>query len=177
MTYWEAWAVTAMALLVLLATEPEFNYTAEDLALISKDSSHQFNKNKRLWYTCRKKKKILPQRQAEAMIKQLHPWTRLGVSKLIQTFSKTKNHVPGLKHLPEQVVHKCVPCQRANVCHTIVDPGERHWEDRPGVYWEVDFTEKTMCMNISWFLWTFSRWIEAFPCKKRDCSDSHQEDY
>lgn len=45
-----------MALLVLLATEPEFNYTAEDLALISKDSSHQFNKNKRLWYTCRKKK-------------------------------------------------------------------------------------------------------------------------
>ena len=37
-----------MALLVLLATEPEFAYTTEDLALISKDSSHQFNKNKRL---------------------------------------------------------------------------------------------------------------------------------
>ena len=42
-----------MALLVLLATEPEnpipeFTYIAEDLALISKDSSHQFNKNKRL---------------------------------------------------------------------------------------------------------------------------------
>ena len=30
-----------MILLVLLATEPEFTYTAEDLALISKDSSHQ----------------------------------------------------------------------------------------------------------------------------------------
>ena len=44
-----------MALLVLLATEPEFAYTAEDLALISKDSSHQFNKNKRLWYTSRKR--------------------------------------------------------------------------------------------------------------------------
>ena len=56
-----------MILLVLLATEPEFTYTAEDLALISKDSSHQFNKNKRLWYTSGEKK-ILPQRQAEAMI-------------------------------------------------------------------------------------------------------------
>ena len=103
-----------MALLVLLATElkkpiPEFTYTAEDLALISKDSSHQFNKNKRLWSTTGGKK-ILPQRQAEAMIKQMHQWTHLGVNKLIQTFSKTKYHVPGLKHLVEQEVHKCVPC-------------------------------------------------------------------
>ena len=56
-----------MALLVLLATEPEFVYTTEDLSLISKDS-HQFNKNKGLWYTYRGKK-ILPQRQAEAVIK------------------------------------------------------------------------------------------------------------
>jgi hypothetical protein len=61
-----------MALLVLLATEPEnpipeFTYIAENLALISKDPSHQFNKNKRLWYTSGEKK-ILPQRQAEAMI-------------------------------------------------------------------------------------------------------------
>jgi|UPI00001F5269 hypothetical protein len=37
-----------MALLVLLTTEPEFAYTTEVLFLISKDSSHQFNKNKRL---------------------------------------------------------------------------------------------------------------------------------
>ena len=27
------------------------------------------------------------------------------------------------------------------------------------LYW------KNMCMNTFWFLWTFSRWIEAFPCK------------
>ena len=65
-----------MALLVLLTMEPEnpipyFTYTAEDLALISKDSSHQFDKNKRPWYTSWGKK-IPPQRQAEAMIKQMH---------------------------------------------------------------------------------------------------------
>ena len=72
-------------------------------------------------------KKILPQRQAEAV-------THLKVSKLIQTFSKPKYHLQGLKHLVEQGVHKCVPCQRVNVCHTILDLGKRHWEDRPGVY-------------------------------------------
>ena len=87
-------------------------------------------------------KKILPQRQAEAVIKQMHQWTHLEVSKFIQTFSKPKYHVPGLKHLVEQVVHKCVPCQRVNVCHTIVDLGKRHWEDRSSVYRKIDFTEK-----------------------------------
>ena len=76
-------------------------------------------------------KKILPQRQAEAVIKQMHQWTHLGVSKLIQIFSKPKYHVPGLKHLVEQVLqHKGGPCQRVNVCHTIVDLGKRHWEEK-----------------------------------------------
>jgi hypothetical protein len=89
-----------MALRVLLAMEPEFAYIAKDLAFISKDSSHQFNKNKRLWYTSMERK-FLPQRQSEAMIKQMLQWTYVGVSKLIQTFSKTKYHVPGLKHLIE----------------------------------------------------------------------------
>jgi hypothetical protein len=45
-----------MALLLLLAMELEFTYTAEDLALISKYFSHQFNKNKRVWYTSRRRK-------------------------------------------------------------------------------------------------------------------------
>ena len=98
-------------------------------------------------------KKILPQGQAEAVIKQLHQWTHLGVSKLIQTFSKAKYHVPGLKHLTEQVVHKCVPCQKVNVCHTTVDPEKSYLGDRPGIYWKVDFPErKNMSINTFWLL-------------------------
>jgi hypothetical protein len=42
-------------MLVLLAMEPEFAYVAEDLALISKDSSPTV-KNKRLWYTSKERK-------------------------------------------------------------------------------------------------------------------------
>ena len=121
-----------MALLVLLTMEPEnpipyFTYTAEDLALISKYFSHQFNKNKRLWYTSREKK-ILPQRQAEAMIKWMHQWAHLRVGKLIQTFSKTKYHVPGLKHLVEQVVHKCVPCKKSISTALRCIQGRGTWE-------------------------------------------------
>ena len=86
----EARSGTAKALLVLLAAEPmkpapEFKYMAEGLSLISKDPSHQFNVDKGLWYTSAGKK-ILPQKQAEAMIKQMHQSTHLGVSKLIQAF-------------------------------------------------------------------------------------------
>jgi hypothetical protein len=101
-------------------------------------------------------KKILPQRQAEATIKQMHQWTHLGVSKLIQTFSKAKYHVPGLKHLVEQVVHKCVPCQNVNVCRTTVDPGKRYQGDRPGIYWQVDFNEENTGINTFWLLWICS---------------------
>jgi hypothetical protein len=71
-------------------------------------------------------KKILSQMQAEATIKQMHQTTHLGVKKLIPTFSKTKYHVPGLKYLVEQVVHKCVSFREVNICHNMVDPEKRH---------------------------------------------------
>lgn len=64
---------------------------------------------KGLWYTSTGKK-ILPHKQTEAMIKQMHQWTHLGVNKLIQMFSETKYYVTGLKYLVEQIVHWCVPC-------------------------------------------------------------------
>lgn len=59
---------------------------------------------KRLWYTSRGKKILLQFLQTEAMVKQMHQWTHLRVSKLIQTFSKTKYYVTGLKYLVEQIV-------------------------------------------------------------------------
>lgn len=59
---------------------------------------------KRLWYDSMGKY-ILLQKQAEAMIRQMHQWTHLGVSKLIQMFSKTKYYVTAVKYLVEQIVH------------------------------------------------------------------------
>ena len=131
--------VAAMALPVFLGApskralkaQPQVYLRSRGLSPHFQRSSHQFNKNKGLWYTSIRKK-FLPQTQAEAMIKWMHQWAHLRVGKLIQTFSKNKYHVPGLKHLVEQMVNKCVPCQK--VCHTMVDPGKRYQGDRPGVY-------------------------------------------
>ncbi|XP_021038059.1 snRNA-activating protein complex subunit 2-like [Mus caroli] len=117
-----------MALLVLLATEPEkpipeFTYIAEDLALISKDPRHQFNKNKRLWYTSREKK-ILPQRQAEAMIKQMQQWTHLGKAswnleekrELVRLLQARRGQPePDAAELAQELQGRC----KAEICHFI----------------------------------------------------------
>ena len=116
-----------------------------------------------------RKEKILPQEAAKTMIKQMHQWTHLGLSKLIQTISKTKYYVPGLKHLVEQIVHDCVPCQKVNVYRSKVDAGKRLRGDQPGAYREVDFTEvkpgKYGYRYLLVLVDTFSGWTEAFPTK------------
>ena len=49
------------------------------------------------------------------------------------------------------------------------NPGTWLWGDRPGAYWEVDFTEvkpgKYGCRYLLVFVDTFSGWTEAFPTK------------
>jgi len=51
-----------------------------------------------------------------------------------------------------------------------VDSCRRLRGDRPGVYWEVDFTEikpeKYGYKNLPVFVDTFSGWVEAFPTKQ-----------
>ena len=56
------------------------------------------------------------------MTRQMHQWTHLGVSKLIQTALKSKYYIPGLKHLVEQIVHNCMPCQKGNACRSKAAP-------------------------------------------------------
>lgn len=67
-------------------------------------------------------KRILPQEQAKAMIKQVHQWTHLGVSKLTQTALSSKYHISGLKHLVEQVVHNLYPVRRSMLADTELTP-------------------------------------------------------
>ena len=131
----EARAVATDTALVMVLkdpslVDPKFKYRAEDLALIRKNHDYCFNENTGIWHTP-EKKKILSQEAAKTMIKQIHQWT----------ISKTKYYVPGLKHLVEQIVHDCVPCQKVNVYRSKVDAGKRLRGDQPGAYREVDFTE------------------------------------
>lgn len=75
------------------------------------------------------------------MVKQMHQWTHLGVKKLKTTGLNSKFHVIGLTRLVEDTVLACVPCQKINACRTKAEPNKRLRGDRPGTYWEVDFTE------------------------------------
>jgi hypothetical protein len=70
----------------------------------------------------------------------------------------------------EQIVYSCVPCQKVNACRSKADPSKRPQGDKPGAYWEVDFTEikpgKYGCIYLLAFIDTFSGWVEAFSTKQ-----------
>ena len=46
-----------------------------------------------------------------------------------------------LSDIAQEVVQNCKACALTNAGHHIGTPGKSLWGDRPGAYWEVDFTE------------------------------------
>ncbi|XP_057350014.1 uncharacterized protein LOC118926793 isoform X2 [Manis pentadactyla] len=158
----------------LSETQPEpslqpYQYSPADLELISKDCTHYFDEQKRAWCT-QDRKIILPQATAKAIIKQMHQWTHLGVQKLTQTVLNSGWYVPNLQQIAESVVKPCVPCQETNL------PGKKKWTrkqargNRPGKFWEIDFTEikpgKYKFKYLLVFVDTFSGWVKAFPTRQ-----------
>ena len=69
----------------------------------------------------------------------------------------------------EQIVASCHSCQLTNATAHGSNPGTWLRGDRPGAYWEVDFTEvkpgKYGYRYLLVFVDTFSGWTEAFPTK------------
>nr|XP_059859231.1 uncharacterized protein LOC132419261 [Delphinus delphis] len=115
-------------------------------------------------------KGTLSPQQAESMLQQMHRWTHLGTKKMIALLQKAGYETPGITKLAEQIVQECVPCQQVNVHKGKLETGKRLRGDRPGTYWEVDFTEvrpgRYGNKYLLVFIDTFSGWIEAFPTKK-----------
>ncbi|XP_060002284.1 uncharacterized protein LOC132518300 [Lagenorhynchus albirostris] len=117
-----------------------------------------------------KKAQICQQQQAESMLQQMHRWTHLGTKKMVALLQKAGYETPGMTKLAEQIVQECVPCQQVNAQKGKLETGRRLRGDRPGTYWEVDFTEvrpgRYGNKYLLVFVDTFSGWIEAFPTKK-----------
>lgn len=69
-----------------------------------------------------------------------------------------------------QDVSSCEACTVTNVQRADSSPGTRDRGNRPGIFWEVDFTEVTPATYgkkyLLVFIDTFSGWVEAFPTKK-----------
>ncbi|XP_069396600.1 uncharacterized protein [Delphinus delphis] len=115
-------------------------------------------------------KGTLSPQQAESMLQQMHRWTHLGTKKMVALLQKAGYETPGMTKLAEQIVQECVPCQQVNAHKGKLETGKRLRGDRPGTYWEVDFTEvrpgRYGNKYLLVFVDTFSGWIEAFPTKK-----------
>ena len=70
----------------------------------------------------------------------------------------------------KDLVKNCQTCALTNVVPNKTHGGKRLRGDRPGTYWEVDFTEvkpaKYGNKYLLVFIDTFSGWVEAFPTKR-----------
>uniref|UniRef100_A0ABI7YR87 Integrase catalytic domain-containing protein n=1 Tax=Felis catus TaxID=9685 RepID=A0ABI7YR87_FELCA len=113
---------------------------------------------------------VLPRKEALAMIQQMHAWTHLSNQKLKLLIEKTDFLIPKAGTLIEQVTSACKVCQQVNAGATRVPEGKRTRGNRPGVYWEIDFTEvKPHYAGYKYllvFVDTFSGWVEAYPTRQ-----------
>jgi hypothetical protein len=88
---------------------------------------------------------------------------------MLPTYITWPTWVTGLSDLAEEIVKSCKACAMTNVGHSMYTPEKRLRGDRPGAYWEVDFTEiKPARYGNNYllvFIDTFSSLVEAFPTK------------
>ena len=153
------------------ASDPSFNYPfkdcdkIEDMTEAGKAqmfSHHGLAKTKDGWI-------ILPSKEGQDYVRRIHQLTHLGSDKLKALIKGSKYYVIRLNSVAEEVVKSCKACTLTNATRPFKEPGKRLRGDRPGVYWEVGFTEikpgKYGNKYLLVFIDTFSGWVEAFPTK------------
>lgn len=153
------------------AMEPSFNYPHEDYGLI--EDMACTGKAQMFSFGGLAKTKdgriILPSKEGRDYVKRIHQLTHLGDEKLKQLIKGSKYYVLKLNTVVKQVVGSCQACTLTNAARPFRELGKRMRGDRPGVYWEVDFTEikpgKYGNKYLLVFIDTFSGWVEAFPTK------------
>lgn len=115
-------------------------------------------------------KRILPEKQAVIFLRHLHKLTHLGPKHLRTIAQSSPYYIMKLGELADTTVKECRPCQMVNAQPSKLSQGKRLRGDRPGSYWEVDFTEVKPARYgyryLLVFIDTFSGWVEAFPTKK-----------
>lgn len=145
------------------------HYTPEEEEDLSKRPEKYHKDKLGVWRTAGEKM-VVPREAATAYLQQLHRLTHLGAKHLSSTSRATGHYVKGLDRLSEEVVKQCKACQLVNIHPSQVGTGQRLRGDRPGSYWEVDFTEVRPARYgykyLLVFIDTFSGWVEAFPTKR-----------
>ncbi|XP_058515914.1 uncharacterized protein LOC131479421, partial [Ochotona princeps] len=117
-------------------------------------------------------KVALPLKNSKEIVKHLHQLTHLSRRKMLALLTKEECpfHILRLPGLVQETVDLCKPCAQVNAERLKLPPGARARGHRPGMCWEVDFTEVRPGMYgykyLLVFVDTFSGWTEAYPTKK-----------
>lgn len=115
-------------------------------------------------------KRALTEEEGLEYLTSMHRLTHLGARKMIELSNKSPYHIPRLQKTAEDLVRNCRACALTNAGSSRHSGGKRLRGDRPGTYWEVDFTEVKPARYgnkyLLVFIDVFSGWVEAFPTKK-----------
>ncbi|XP_058381354.1 LOW QUALITY PROTEIN: uncharacterized protein LOC131394103, partial [Diceros bicornis minor] len=107
-------------------------------------------------------------------LSHLHRLTHLSPQKLIEIIQASPYQVPDLKKTAEEVYKNCRACALTDAAVSKCSTGHRLRGNRPGAFWEIDFTEIRPARYgnkyLLVFVDTFSGWVEAFPTRKETAS-------
>ncbi|XP_062054485.1 uncharacterized protein LOC133764883 [Lepus europaeus] len=148
---------------------PEWNYTEQDEASIQRLGGI-YDETTKSWKI--QGKVVLPTKETRRLVQDLHRWTHLGYKKLKTLLDREEisYFLLGLPAAVKQTVEACIPCAKVNPRCSKIPEGVRIRGARPGINWEIDFTEvrpgRYGIKYLLVFVDTFSGWPEAFPVKK-----------
>ncbi|XP_076401036.1 uncharacterized protein LOC143267367 [Peromyscus maniculatus bairdii] len=114
---------------------------------------------------------VMPTSHTRYMLRFLHALTHLSKNKMKTLLDRENTWTVLLNQdqVLQQVTSTCPACVQVNAGKVHLNKGARQRGHRPGVHWEIDFTEvKPRLYGYRYllvFVDTFSGWIEAFPTK------------
>nr|XP_038953257.1 protein NYNRIN-like [Rattus norvegicus] len=114
---------------------------------------------------------VMPAKMTFELISHLHKLTHLGIKKMRTLLEREEIglHLLGQGQALREVTENCKACAQVNPGKVKNGIGTRPRGHRPGIHWEIDFTEIRPGMYgyryLLVFVDTFSGWVEAFPTK------------
>ncbi|XP_072869099.1 uncharacterized protein [Chlorocebus sabaeus] len=94
------------------------------------------------WWTDVNDQTILPEKLRWQVLEHIHRTTHLGARRMIDLIRHAKFRIRHIAELASDVTTNCKACQLNNACpQTQTTARIRCRGTRPGVYWEIDFTE------------------------------------
>nr|XP_054961168.1 uncharacterized protein LOC129394955 [Pan paniscus] len=143
-------------------------YSEQDLQWIDKLPLKQIQNG---WWTDTNDQTILPEKLGQQVLEHIHRTTHLGARRMIDRIRRSKLKIRHIAETASSIVTRCKVCQLNNAYpQSQAATGTRLRGTRPGIYWEVDFTEikpgKYGYRYLLVFVDTFSGWTEAFPTKR-----------